>query len=186
MINFRRPNRAVWARLLDTNAFERKQGKDESYWLVGLSQNTVMCLILKGRQEYPGFPRPLIQEVPVRLPFRNIESKEAPIEEQVARERIHINLARDALGDELSTPELDKREVELDKSLIKLIQAACKADKAPRVLELTKRLHFTHSIDAASQLAGFYRLVGLQEKIEAIKRWRLESLNPAEEARDRR
>lgn len=47
MINYRRPNRAAWARLMDTNVLERKQGKDESYWPVGLSQDTFMCLILK-------------------------------------------------------------------------------------------------------------------------------------------
>jgi hypothetical protein len=47
MINHRRPNRAAWARLMDTNALERKQGKDESYWPVGLNQDTFMCLILK-------------------------------------------------------------------------------------------------------------------------------------------
>jgi hypothetical protein len=47
MINFRRPNRAIWARLLDTNTLERKQGKDESYWPVGLSQDTFTCVILK-------------------------------------------------------------------------------------------------------------------------------------------
>ncbi|KAH7888857.1 hypothetical protein F5I97DRAFT_758195 [Phlebopus sp. FC_14] len=186
LINFRRPNRATWARLLDTNTLERKQGKDESYWAVGLSQDMFMCLILKGRQEHPGFPRPLIQEVPVRMPFRNKDPTESPIEEKAARERLHINLARDALGDELTSSELDKREIELDKSIIKLIQAACKADKPPRVLELTKRLHFTHSIAAASQLAGFYRLLGLQEKIEAIKRWREDGPTPVEEARERR
>ena len=42
----------------------------------------------------------------------------------VARERIHLNLARDALGDELTSPDIDKREVELDKQLTKLIQAS--------------------------------------------------------------
>lgn len=47
MINYRRPNRAAWGRLMDTNVLERKQGKDESYWPVGLNQDTFMCLILK-------------------------------------------------------------------------------------------------------------------------------------------
>ncbi|KAJ8597474.1 WD40 repeat-like protein [Rhizopogon salebrosus TDB-379] len=186
MINHRRPNRAAWARLMDTNALERKQGKDESYWPVGLNQDTFMCLILKGRQEHPGFPRPLIQELPVHLPFRNQDPTDSPIEERIARERIHINLARDALGDELSSPDIDRREIELDKQLLKLVQAACKADKAPRVIELVKRLHFPNSISAASQLAGFYRLIGLQEKIEAIKLWRNENATPAEEAREGR
>jgi chromosome transmission fidelity protein 4 len=104
----------------------------------------------------------------------------------IARERIHINLARDALGDELSSPDVDRREIELDKQLLKLIQAACKADKAPRVIELVKRLHYPNSIAAASQLAGFYRFIGLQEKIEAIKMWRSENPSPTEEAREER
>ncbi|KAI6033002.1 hypothetical protein F5J12DRAFT_946238 [Pisolithus orientalis] len=187
MINFRRPNRASWARILDANALERKQNRDESYWPVGLSKDTLMCIILKGRQEHPGFPRPLIQEVPLRMPFRNKDSVDAPIEESTARERIFINLARDGLEDELTNPELDKREIELDKSLIKLIQSACKSDKAPRAIELTKRLHFAHSIGAASQLAGFYRLLGLQEKIDAIKQWREEQGGtPLERAREKR
>ncbi|KAI6125763.1 hypothetical protein EV401DRAFT_2055604 [Pisolithus croceorrhizus] len=187
MINFRRPNRASWARILDANTLERKQNRDESYWPVGLSKDTLMCIILKGRQEHPGFPRPLIQELPVRMPFRKKDSPDASIEESVARERVFIDLARDALEDELTNSELDKREIELDKLLIRLIQLACKTDKAPRAIELTKRLHFAHSISAASQLAGFYRLLGLQEKIDSIKRWREEQeVTPLERVRERR
>lgn len=121
------------------------------------------------------------------MPFRNKNSADASIEESVARERVFIDLARDGLEDELTNSELDKREIELDKSLIRLIQSACKTDKAPRAIELTKRLHFAHSISAASQLAGFYRLLGLQEKIDAIKRWREEQeVTPLETVRERR
>ena len=82
MPRFRIPLRGTWLRILDTNKLERKQGKDESYWPVGLSESTFMCLILKGRQEHPTFPRPLIQELPIRLPFRGKDPKDAPLEEQ--------------------------------------------------------------------------------------------------------
>ncbi|EIW83036.1 WD40 repeat-like protein [Coniophora puteana RWD-64-598 SS2] len=181
MINFRRPNRATWARLLDTNAWERKQGKDESYWPVGCSNETFHCLILKGRQEYPGFPRPLIQELPIRMPFRIKDTTE---EELL---RIHINLARDALpDDEVSAPDLDRRELELDKITIRLIQAACKTDKQPRALELAKRLNLPQSLAAAHKVAAFYKLHGLREKFEALIEWREETMTPAEEARERR
>lgn len=44
---FRIPLQATWARLLDTNTLERRQGKIESYWPVGVSGDTFMCLILK-------------------------------------------------------------------------------------------------------------------------------------------
>ena len=82
MPRFRIPLSALWVRILDTNKLERRKGKDESYWPVGVVGDNFMCLILKGRQEHPGFPRPLIQELPVRLPFKRTDPKEGPLEEQ--------------------------------------------------------------------------------------------------------
>ncbi|KAF8499832.1 WD40 repeat-like protein [Russula emetica] len=173
MPRFRIPLRGTWLRILDTNKLERKQGKDESYWPVGLSGDTFMCLILKGRQEHPTFPRPLIQELPVRLPFRGKDPKDAPLEEHFARESMHLQITRDALSNEDVPDEIFARELALDKELVQLIQTACKNDKLPRALELTSMLHHTSSFDMAVKVAGFYRLVGLQEKMEALKEDRI-------------
>ncbi|KDQ57598.1 hypothetical protein JAAARDRAFT_193900 [Jaapia argillacea MUCL 33604] len=169
MPRFRIPLRATWARILDTNTLERREGKDESYWPVGVTGDSFMCVILKGRQLYPGFPRPLIQELPLRLPFRRKDAIEGPLEEFFARESLHLDIARDALGDELITDEISRRELALDKELIRLIQNACKNDKLPRALDLTRMLHHVPSFDMAVKVASFYHLIGLQEKMEVLK-----------------
>ncbi|CCM06867.1 uncharacterized protein FIBRA_09175 [Fibroporia radiculosa] len=185
MPRFRLPFAATWTRALDTNSLERREGKQESYWPVGVAGETFMCLILKGRQEYPGFPKPLIQELPLRLPFHGADPKEAPLEEHLARETMLLDILRDDLGDELTTDDLSRREIALDKELIQLIQNACKNDKLARALDLTKLLHHVPSFDMAIKVAGFYHLIGLQEKMEVLKDVR-EASSRLQDARDKR
>ena len=86
-----------------------------------------------------------------------------------ARESMHLQITRDALSNEDLPDEILARELALDKELVQLIQSACKNDKLPRALELTNMLHHTSSFDMAVKVAGFYRLLGLQEKMEALK-----------------
>ena len=38
---------ATWARIMDTDLLERREGKEESYWPIAISESTFMCLILK-------------------------------------------------------------------------------------------------------------------------------------------
>ena len=89
---------------------------------------------------------------------------------RLAIETLHLDALRDALGpDDLTSDEIATKELELDKTLIQLIQNACKNDKLPRALDLVKMLHHTTSYDMAAKVAGFYHLIGLQEKIETLK-----------------
>lgn len=96
-----------------------------------------------------------------------------------------MNFSRDALGEELTTSDISRRELDQDKKIIKLINTACKEDKAPRAISLVKQLNHLQSIDGAIKIAEFYRLVGLKEKIELIKADR-EGDDRLEIARDKR
>lgn len=44
---FRRPTQARWIPALDTNLLSRREGKQESYWAVGLQEGKFMAVILK-------------------------------------------------------------------------------------------------------------------------------------------
>jgi hypothetical protein len=50
---FRQPGQARWVPLLDTRLLERKQGKDESYWPIGITNNQFLCVILKVKNLSP-------------------------------------------------------------------------------------------------------------------------------------
>lgn len=68
--------------------------------------------------------------------------------------------------------ELARAELELDKHLLKLIQTACKADKLSQALDAAQMLSQPQSVDAAVKIAAFFRLQGLQERIEMVKETR--------------
>ena len=57
MHHFRIPGRCTWARVLDTQKLERRKGKDESYWPVGVTDGNFMCLILKVSDFLPRIAR---------------------------------------------------------------------------------------------------------------------------------
>ncbi|KAF8308558.1 hypothetical protein DL93DRAFT_2063848 [Clavulina sp. PMI_390] len=179
---FRRPTQGRWVPLLDTNTLARREGKDESYWPVGSTLTEFSCIILKGREEHPGFPRPLIQDLEIKMPGYNLDNPKGQSEERLIREQILITLQRDALSASASIPDsITKAETELDKVLITLIQTCCKADKLDRALDYTSRLHHLASFDLAGKVAEFYHLPGLKERMRKLKEARERSLALAED-----
>jgi chromosome transmission fidelity protein 4 len=91
-----------------------------------------------------------------------------------ARESLFLDIARDALGDELTTDEISRKEAHLDADLLKLIQKACsntssKPTRQARALDLTRMLHHGALVEKAIQIAQFYRLRGLEDKMRRIR-----------------
>ncbi|KAJ9142318.1 Minichromosome loss protein 1 [Coniochaeta hoffmannii] len=71
LLHWRRPSRAYWVPLLDTNLLPRlASGRhQENYFPVAVADNKFHCIILKGGDRYPYFPRPLLSEFDFSMPL---------------------------------------------------------------------------------------------------------------------
>ncbi|KAG8994102.1 hypothetical protein FRB90_000530 [Tulasnella sp. 427] len=165
---FRRPTQGRWVLLMNTNLLARRVGKEETYWPVGLSMKEFLCIILKGRDLHPGFPRPITQQIEVQMPLLGMELPRVQQEERFLRDKMTLTMEQDATHSE-SDSSMTAKEVALDKILIQQIQQACKDDRLTRAIDLAEDLHHVKSIEAAKSVAGFYHKVGLQDKIDVIK-----------------
>ncbi|KAB5589694.1 Minichromosome loss protein 1 [Ceratobasidium theobromae] len=172
---YRRPTQARWVPILDSNTLARRVGKDETYWPIGLSNSQFNCIILKGRETEPGFPRPLVQDLEVRTPLLIAEQESGEQEEQLFRELLQLIALQDSqLHEEEESDEVTRAKISVDKLILTLIQGACKSGHHARAIDLASMLRSTSSIEKASQLAGFYHLRGLQERFAALREAREE------------
>ncbi|KAG5642487.1 hypothetical protein DXG03_002737 [Asterophora parasitica] len=191
LTKFRVPHHASWARVMDTNLLERRKGKDESYWPVGVTESNLQCLILKVRASLSltelqmelkaCFPQGTARAswIPEtshsRIAHANaIPARGAQGRTVIERELLHISTSLDSLDDELTTDAILAREAAVDRELMLLLQSACKADNIARAIELAKLLHQTATFAAAIKLAEFYHLVGLAEKLRILEKEREE------------
>ncbi|KAF4496514.1 chromosome transmission fidelity 4 [Fusarium agapanthi] len=71
LLHWRQPSRASWVPLLDTKLMERLASgrKNESYFPIAVADNKFHCIILKGGDQYPYFPRPLLSEFDFSIPI---------------------------------------------------------------------------------------------------------------------
>lgn len=70
-MHWRLPSRAYWVPLLDTKLLARLASgrKKENYYPVAVADNKFHCIILKGGDQHPYFPRPLLSEFEFSIPL---------------------------------------------------------------------------------------------------------------------
>ncbi|KAF2742905.1 chromosome segregation protein-like protein [Sporormia fimetaria CBS 119925] len=71
LLHWRTPGQARWVPMLDTRLLPRLSsgGKQESYWAVAVAGRRFSCIILKGQDRYPYFPRPILSEFEFQIPI---------------------------------------------------------------------------------------------------------------------
>lgn len=224
MLHWRRPGRAVWTPLLDTKLLPRLASgrKKESYYPTAVANNKFHCIILKGGDQYPYFPRPLLSEFDFSVPITSSPPKDKPgngdsedndghdaetAEEQEEQElkrlyqafmldSILVAQTNDLIDTMTSsthrrklTVALGRKELEIDKTLLQLLAAECRAgeERGPRALELVRlmRDRTGRMVEAACKVAERYGRTMLGDKIREIGERRLAGEEDDEEE-DRR
>ncbi|KAL2131337.1 hypothetical protein VTI74DRAFT_5245 [Chaetomium olivicolor] len=79
LLHWRQPSRASWIPLLDTKLLPRLASgrKHESYFPIAVADDKFHCIILKGGDQYPYFPRPLLSEFDFSIPLTSVPKKKS-------------------------------------------------------------------------------------------------------------
>ncbi|KAL7270941.1 DNA polymerase alpha accessory factor Mcl1 [Rhizina undulata] len=185
LVHWRQAGQAKWVPLLDTKKLERLASgrKEESYWPVAVAQNMFHCIILKGGEKYPYFPRPLLSEFDFKVPLSSKPNAENPasatpdagiLEETYVRESVLATLQEDLAGNATISGndrlEMARRENNIDKTLIQLLMLECKDEnRGAKALELCGLFRQKRSLDMAVKVAVKYNRTVLAQKIGELR-----------------
>ena len=179
--------------MLDSKKLERLASgkKEETYWPVAVAQEKFHCIILKGGDQYPYFPKPLLSEFAFKIPLSSsvpAEDAEDPsttegpiLEESFVRTSLLMSLLEDQVSATNATlaqrTELSRREIEVNKALLQLLNVECREGeergmKALEIVELMKD-RSGKMVEAAGKVAARYGRTVLQEKIMEVAERRL-------------
>jgi chromosome transmission fidelity protein 4 len=192
---WRRPGQAKWVPLLDTRALKRLEGgrKDENYWPVAVANDRFYCIILKGGEQYPYFPRPLHSDFEFQIPLAPVgpedeDDKEVALlrnlEEQYVRNSLQFSLLSDLVENTNATSSqraaVGVMEREVDKVLLQLIAAECREgeERGMKALELAALMkdRTGQMLEAAGKVATRFRRDILGDKIRELAERRLVGL----------
>lgn len=191
--HWRSPGQARWVPVLDTKQLERLASgrKEETYWPVAVAQEKFHCIILKGGDQYPYFPKPLLSEFDFKIPCSSAtlskDSEDSAVlegpklEESFVRGSLMLSLLEDLISSTNAThsqrTELSRREVEVNKSLLQLLNVECREgeDRGMKALEIVGLMKDPSGkmVEAAGKVAGRYGRTVLQEKIGELAEKRL-------------
>ncbi|KIX99253.1 uncharacterized protein Z520_04829 [Fonsecaea multimorphosa CBS 102226] len=201
LMHWRTLGQAKWVPLLDTRLLDRlKDGKkEETYWPVAVADQKFHCIILKGGDKTPYFPRPLLTEFEFNIPVcrpvedsKDVDGDEreesnaaaaARLEEAFVRSSVILGLLDDhvqSLDQRVShsqKTEVVRREVEVDKILLQLLAVECREgeERGMKALEIVGLLKDRSGkmLEAAAKVAGRWGRTVLEDKIREVAERRL-------------
>jgi chromosome transmission fidelity protein 4 len=152
-----------------------RSGEAERHWVVGVTSVEVYAVVVKAPDAAPAVaPRPVLSLFPLCVPILGAAAPAAgtsgpappSLEEALLRARMWAGDAVRLHG--AGSQPAAAAELELNKTLLKLFNAALKADRLGRAAELAS--HMTHApcLEGALKMANAARAVALAERITSI------------------
>jgi len=199
--HWRSPGQAKWVPVLDTKRLERLASgmKEETYWPVAVTDETFHCIILKGGDQFPYFPKPLLSEFSFKIPLSALPpatdtedptARDGPrLEESFVRNSLMLSLLEDLVSATQATTsqraELGRREVEVDKALLQMLNVECREgeERGMKALEIVSLMKDRSGkmLEAAGKVAGRHGRTVLQDKISALAERRLMGVEEEEQ-----
>ncbi|KAK3719684.1 DNA polymerase alpha accessory factor Mcl1 [Vermiconidia calcicola] len=195
--HWRTPGQAKWVPLLDTRTLDRLASgkKEESYWPVAVANNKFHCIILKGGEEYPYFPRPLLSDFEFRIPISSAPNGDEDeinadntlqnsLEEKYVQSSLQYSLIQDLVENTNATQtqklEATGLEREVDKVLLQLLAVECREgeERGMKALEIATLMkdRTGKMLEAAGKVAQRFQRDILSEKITQLAERRLVGL----------
>lgn len=211
LLHWRTPHGAKWVPVLDTRLLDRLASgrKEETYWPVAVANERFHCIILKGGDKYPYFPRPLLSEFEFRMPLtsRSMDKdaktagEDSDDEEgqdvRTATQRLESAYMLLALQSTLLADTLEQRpsnelrstllraDLDVDKTLLQLLATECLAseESGMKALEVVKLMkdRTGKMLEASAKVARRYERWGLEERIRTLAEDRLRGRDEGED-----
>jgi chromosome transmission fidelity protein 4 len=197
LAHWRRPGQAKWVPLLDTHLLERRADgrKQESYWPVAAGDGKYHCIILKGEEKYPYFPRPLLSDFEFKMPLGTAlpmpsdpdsmdiegQTSTSTLEHTYVLNAVLASLVQDAIDTTRATAsqyaELQRREGKSDKALLQLLAEECRLgeERGMKALEICTLMpnRTGRMFELARKVALRFNRDMLAEKIDELEERRL-------------
>jgi hypothetical protein len=149
----------MWTPLFDSRLAE---GMNKvNYWPIGLGDDKFYCIILRG--ETQPTTNVLINDVPLCIPFAELDLERSRMEEKLSREKSMVEYLTSI--DE----NLGNREKSMDQITMQLLAQAAKLEQTQRCLDLSMGFNMLKSFDGAIKIATLYKLPALAERLNTIK-----------------
>jgi hypothetical protein len=187
-----------WMPVLDVNRV--KKDPSHVWWPIGVRKDKLSYVQLSGESRPLIYPQPVVTAKPLRIPIAEVPHGKDKEKVEAANLRLHelvwmqamtahkevMKTEQDVFGllpiEESSNETLEaryeKQQVEADKTVLKMLQEACKTHELAKAFDLAHKLRTMKALQAGKQIANKFGRPQVAAKLDDLleERFQLQQL----------